>query len=144
MDSKAYAAMGTFSNSDKDNFKKWSSQFEDVAHRTFGAHARTWLAEAASTEKVKPLSEMSADELAFATDAWASLGFKLDGVPWGMRLTVEPSNGLQLWRALSKEYDSMRDKGSPVIIKTQLQTCRTSNSSLMTRGCQHSFKPLRP
>ena len=54
-------------------------------------------------------------------DAWCALGFKLDGVPWSMRLTVEASNGLQLWRALCKEYDSMRDKGSPVIIKTQLQ-----------------------
>ena len=36
MDSKVYGALGSFSNSEKDNFKKWSSQFEDVANGTYG------------------------------------------------------------------------------------------------------------
>ena len=82
MDSKTYAAMTMFSNSDKDNFKKWSSQFEDVAHRTFGPVARDWLSEAAALDKpVRTLSELMGNELVFAMDAWCALGFKLDGVP---------------------------------------------------------------
>ena len=46
MDSKVYAALGSFSNLEKDDFKKWSSQFEDVANGTYGAQGRTWLVNA--------------------------------------------------------------------------------------------------
>ena len=121
LDSKAFAALTTFSHSEKDNFKRWSSQFEDVAERVFGPRAKMWLSEAAKLENpVRSLGQMDVEELVFASDVWCTLGFRLDGVPWSFRLTVEASNGLQLWRALCKEYDSMRDKGSSVIIKTQL------------------------
>ena len=40
MDSKVYAALGMFSYSDKDNFKRWSSLFEDVAQTTYGTFGR--------------------------------------------------------------------------------------------------------
>ena len=143
MDTKTYAALGTFSNSEKDHFKKWASQFEDVTMTTYGAAGKAMLVKAASGDvPAKTLAEMDSDELILATDAWVALGFKLDAIPWSMRLTVENTNGLQLWRTLVKEYDAA-GKGSPVIIKTKLQNLKQLADEESVSGLLQMVEALR-